>query len=778
MKLKRYLSGLLAAVMLAVLPILPASAAQSAAFTDIPDAATAEAAEVLRLLGVVNGVGGTSFQPGGTLSRAQFCKMTVEIMGRGDEEPAQRSRTIFTDVSSTHWARGYVNLAASITLGESEESGSATRLIMGVGNGAFEPERNITYGEAVTILMRVLGYGTLDTSSGSTWYEGYLAAADQAGLTDGLSLTGNAVMNRGQAAILFYNLLFTKSKGSTEPYLTKLDCVRETGGIVLDINATAPDGTGGAVKTTTGTYKTERSPFSSSLEGTQGDLLLDQDGKLLAFLPADNVSSRAESISEWAYNYVLTADKTKLEIPPEAIIYQNGEDKTYGDVWLEMKKDTSVTIYYTSAGKVSYLFLGGSSARDSEQVMVAKRNGSASLNPFAALAGGGVNYQIYKNGVAASSADIRQYDVATYDSTSKIMHVSDFRLSGIYENVYPNAQTPTQVTLLGTTFPLLDSAAADLSAFQLGDAITLLFTTDGQVAGVTAQSAVSSTAIGIVSKIDTNGYAEITLLNDLVGPLSGKTSRTGTLASQLLGELVAVSSTKAGELAIREMSKNTATAGIDITAGTMGTIPLAKNVILYDRVGKGAPKRIALEDITRDTIAASEIVYYAKDYAGNIGVLILNDVTGDAYTYGRLTYTPAKATSDEDADNATVSVTNSSGTVGPVVCAVSLKTDTYAGIAFTADGSKFAGSVSLTQLTGVRRSDFDMNAETVTVGGLTFPISPAVECYNKTAKVWFGGEETTMVDTVNQIRSFSDNLTVYYDKAPDRGGKIRLIVAE
>ena len=43
--------------------------------------------------------------------------MAVEILGRGDEEPAQRNRTIFTDVGPDHWARGYVNLAASITIG-------------------------------------------------------------------------------------------------------------------------------------------------------------------------------------------------------------------------------------------------------------------------------------------------------------------------------------------------------------------------------------------------------------------------------------------------------------------------------------------------------------------------------------------------------------------------------------------------------------------------------------------------------------------------------------
>ncbi len=35
---------------------------------------------------------------------------------------------------------------------------------------------------------------------------------------------------------------------------------------------------------------------------------------------------------------------------------------------------------------------------------------------FASLAGGATGYTIYKNGVRASSGDMRKYDVATYSS--------------------------------------------------------------------------------------------------------------------------------------------------------------------------------------------------------------------------------------------------------------------------------------------------------------------------------------------------------------------------
>ena len=214
MNCKRILAGALAAATLAGLLVLPAGAAHGSAFHDISDADTAEAAEILRLLGVVDGTGGGSFRPSATLTRAEFCKMAVDVMGKGDLEPAQRNRTIFLDVGPQHWARGYVNLASSLTTSgeladtsnnssdKGESTPAADRLILGVGNGTFEPNRAITYGEAVAILTRVLGYTTSDIATGSTWYDGYLSVAGENGLTQGLSLKGSSTLTRGEAAEL------------------------------------------------------------------------------------------------------------------------------------------------------------------------------------------------------------------------------------------------------------------------------------------------------------------------------------------------------------------------------------------------------------------------------------------------------------------------------------------------------------------------------------------------------------------------------------------------
>ena len=71
--IKKGLSLVLAAILL--LSLVPAASAASSQFTDITDPVTAQNVEVLRMMGVIDGMTATTFQPGGTLTRAQFCKM-------------------------------------------------------------------------------------------------------------------------------------------------------------------------------------------------------------------------------------------------------------------------------------------------------------------------------------------------------------------------------------------------------------------------------------------------------------------------------------------------------------------------------------------------------------------------------------------------------------------------------------------------------------------------------------------------------------------------------
>ena len=772
MRFRRFLSGLLSAALVVGLLVLPpASAAGTSGFTDIADARTADAAEMLRLLGVVDGTGGTSFKPGGTLTRAEFCKMTVEIMGRGGEEPAQRSRTIFTDVGPTYWARGYVNLASSITIGggTGEDASAGTRLIMGVGDGTFQPNRAITYGEAVTILMRVLGYSDGDVATGTNWYDGYVGLGQSSGLADGLTISGGDNITRGQAAILFYNLLFTESKGGDQIYLTTLGGSLENNAIILSTNATADDGTTGSVLTTSGTYKTDRATFDETLNGTRGQLVLDKEKKLLAVLPEEGSTLRSVTVmgTPEANAIPVLGDET-ISVTLQTPVYKSDSQSadTYENVWTSLRSGTPLKLCFNGSGQLDYIYMsaGGAVVSD-DNVLVAKNKPSGTSNPFASLSDGKTP-QIFKNGIPADLTDLRQYDVGTYDAGSNTLFVSDLKLTGLYENAYPNSNAPSTVTVMGAEFSVLPSAIPDLAQFKVGDRMTLLLTTTGQVAGAVSTDVAKSNAVG-VAKVTaggegSDGTAEITLLDGLI-TLKGST----TGSEKLNGYLVTVSSGRRGYLTLSRVNGKGASGILNLTTGRVGTKALSEGARFFEQVGNGELVEIERSDITVDTVPANKITYVGYDWAGRVDKLVLDDVTGDRYDYGMIYYRPAGPQDVEDAvpdpdtgkvpqtyQNGEIRVTNGSGQQSYVVGSVEgAKSGRYGGIAGSLDTlngkHRLAGYVPLTSADGIRRSQIDTSTMVLTTNEMVLPISSQVQIYSEATGGWY---------TVSKAASAKDNL--------------------
>ena len=802
MRFRRFLSGLLSAALVVGLLVLPpASAAGTSGFTDIADARTADAAEMLRLLGVVDGTGGTSFKPGGTLTRAEFCKMTVEIMGRGDEEPAQRSRTIFTDVGPTYWARGYVNLASSITIGggTGEDASAGTRLIMGVGDGTFQPNRPITYGEAVTILMRVLGYSDGDVATGTNWYDGYVGLGQSSGLADGLTISGGDNITRGQAAILFYNLLFTESKGGDQIYLTTLGGSLENNAIILSTNATADDGTTGSVLTTSGTYKTDRATFDETLNGTRGQLVLDKEKKLLAVLPEEGSTLRSVTVmgTPEANAIPVLGDET-ISVTLQTPVYKSDSQSadTYENVWTSLRSGTPLKLCFNGSGQLDYIYMsaGGAVVSD-DNVLVAKNKPSGTSNPFASLSDGKTP-QIFKNGIPADLTDLRQYDVGTYDAGSNTLFVSDLKLTGLYENAYPNSNAPSTVTVMGAEFSVLPSAIPDLAQFKVGDRMTLLLTTTGQVAGAVSTDVAKSNAVG-VAKVTaggegSDGTAEITLLDGLI-TLKGST----TGSEKLNGYLVTVSSGRRGYLTLSRVNGKGASGILNLTTGRVGTKALSEGARFFEQVGNGELVEIERSDITVDTVPANKITYVGYDWAGRVDKLVLDDVTGDRYDYGMIYYRPAGPQDVEDAvpdpdtgkvpqtyQNGEIRVTNGSGQQSYVVGSVEgAKSGRYGGIAGSLDTlngkHRLAGYVPLTSADGIRRSQIDTSTMVLTTNEMVLPISSQVQIYSEATGGWYTvSKDASAKDNLERALAFSNDMTVYYDRTPGEGGKVRIIVLE
>ncbi len=269
---KRVVSCLLALAL--ALSIVPSSLA-AGTFSDVTDEETARNAEVLRLMGIIEGDGDGTFRPDGTLTRAEFCKMALVLQGRVEKAAGYRNRTVFPDVRGTHWAAGYINYATTST---DEKTAS---LMHGFPDGTFRPDKTISYGEAVTVLTRALGY--TDNDTGGIWPDGYLAVADAAGMTKGLSLGGDSTLTRAQAARLFVNALT-----ATNDDVTLLEKLGYSVSLEEDpVTLYSVDAANGKLRTsaeTTPDVVMAKPMESTALNGLKGHVVY-KDKKAVTFLP-------------------------------------------------------------------------------------------------------------------------------------------------------------------------------------------------------------------------------------------------------------------------------------------------------------------------------------------------------------------------------------------------------------------------------------------------------------------------------------------------------------
>lgn len=332
---KRLLTLLLTAAMALSLFSVPAAAA-TVAFSDVSDRSVAAAAETLRLMGVLDGYGDGTFRPGTELNRAQFCKMVVYAMDGSDELGKYSTVTVFPDVKPSHWASSFINMAAK-----------GARVISGYPDGKFHPERTVTAGQAVTILLRLLGYS--DADIGGIWPASQMAMGKSIGLTDGVGLSdGNRALTRAQAAKLFQNFLHTETKSGGTYY--------ELSDEVTLLSLDGGDGT----MTVTGskTYSMAHAKAASSLVGSRGKVVLNDKGEALTFLPVSGNSTGVASGAVVIYADRSAAGLDALTGGNSYTIYKNGTLAAAGDLrkndvatWNAGNQtvrvcDTRVTVYY------------------------------------------------------------------------------------------------------------------------------------------------------------------------------------------------------------------------------------------------------------------------------------------------------------------------------------------------------------------------------------------------------------------------------------------------
>lgn len=711
---------------------VPAGAASGATvtFSDIGDRSTAMAVESLRLLGVLDGYGDGTFRPGTVLNRAQFCKMAVYAMNGSSELSRYRTVTIFPDVKPSHWAAAYINMAAK-----------GKDIISGYADGRFHPDRTVTVGQAVTILMRMLGYK--DEDIGGIWPDSYMAEAATVGLTEGVSTNGSAGLTRAQAARLFLNLLRTQTKEGGTTFASTLG--QTVQGVLLSADT---EGGEGRLRLSTGTYTlTEGKASNGMLNGMKGTLIVDsKSGRALTFVPEDLGSSKTVVLASAKATEMTDTSGNTYTVKSDTQVFQNGEASSWGEAYTWLNAGTSVTLYLDAAGNVDYVFVGGGGNATSAVIVYEK----GSTAGFASLAGGATGYTIYKNGVRASSGDMRKYDVATYSAVTNSIRVSDTRITGYYEDCSPNPSEPSKITVLGHEFNVLPSAMQTVSKFRPGDQITLLLTEDNQVAGAVEATGTtaSGNAIGIAEV--SSGSATVNLLCGI--QVKGSVKLSASDVERLNGQLVRVSSSKKDGLSLTRLTGGVS-GDLDVENGKLGSRELAENVIIFQNDGSGLTA-ISLSQITEAKVPSSQITYAGTDWADRVKVIVLNSVTGSGYIFGRAHYT---ANYDEEGNrvgNAQISVEYGEGrSTATFETGYVVRNGDIVGITIVNAGNtqRIGSLIYPDELRDVPNSAWSGKGA-VTVNGRTYTVPASLPCYNRETKEWV---------TLTEARAYADSATLY-----------------
>jgi len=581
-----------------------------------------------------------------------------------------------------------------------------------------------------------------------------------------MSLGANDNITRGLAAQLIYNAIFTSGKNGVK-YSDTLGFSEQTV-IILRQDALSPDGNNRGLITIGGAgfY-----PYRTALgveEGAKGSLLIDGDGFALSFAPGKQTKREIKAAQVGPMS-VTAPDGSKIDnIPSSAVVYINGEESVWSKCWIDIPTGTVLRFYFTGAGAVDYILLVKPADDEFGVVKIVSSEPDAGRNPLPAL-GIAADAHVFKNGAAATWSNLRLNDVLIYNDFANTVNATDFRITGVYENAIPHREAPDEViTLGGRNFKLLPEARSKLAARKIGETLTFLFTADMRVADV--RSGGSHVYQPGIVKSGTS----VELYNGMI--LSGKDQLPNNFGT---GTAVLACMPEADKLSLQAVPTR-GSADLDIKNMMVGSAVITPYAVFIDLSGTGG--RAVQVDVSSlpDTISAGSVLSVNYESGGRANLVILRNVTGDAWLYGCTTIERGRTNEYEVSDGkggfetiieylpnlAHIQTYTDQLTFEDPRSLARNSGDNVYGLAIGTNGNVI-GSAACARVNNIRRSEFSGNTA-LTVSGALLPIPDGLRVYVKATGDFI---------SVGEARLYSNNFSVFLDKPVADGGKIRFIVA-
>ena len=456
-----------------------------------------DAAGLLSNYDIVQGYPDGTFKPEKAVTRAEMAKIATVSAGW----PEYKKNTICTyeDIEG-HWAENYIELA------------DALNIVKGISPIIYDPDSLISYNEAYTMILRLLGYN--DESLEGIWPHNYYAKAKELNLLKNVE-TKSEFASRRDISIMLYNALncnLVKVKSDNTIY--------DTGKTLLSLI-----GKKATKELTLRDLKTENFDFTDYLFN-KWDVYYDNDEKIVYLTNPRYKEFTGLVTSLMANNLIFATDDygnvRSFQIPDVPIII-NGEKNDYNNL-----KDSRIRIVYKDDSSKDAV-LGVTAYKETDAIIVERKNlykqGSEVFagKKLPTENNGEVNYnKLHISGDAKSLEDIKEDDVVyfyetKYSSKADVLTLKVLRkqANGIITDIQSDSDN-TSYTINGISYKTGDQFVPTKDP-SINDNVKLILDKNNEIVKINITSyGKEPSTFGIVlsSENSKNGNASVRILDE------------------------------------------------------------------------------------------------------------------------------------------------------------------------------------------------------------------------------------------------------------------------
>lgn len=384
---------------------------------------------------------------------------------------------------------------------------------------------------------------------------------------------------------------------------------------------------------------------------------------------------------------------------------------------------------------------------------------------------------VYRNGAVSSLSSVQQYDVYYYNTGMQTVWIYTDRAGGTITALSPSAAAPTSVTLGAASYAVGTATAAyklsSMGGFKVGDTALLLLGMNGEVVDVVSGGATDTIYYGVVTSVADSaaaGSSAGTQVSVAVACTDGvvHSFSVSQRGAYTVGSLVSASMTDSGA-SIKQLTAKTLSGAVNQAGTKLGDKTFAGDVQILDTTSNGAWAKIYPSRLTGYTLSSSDVRFYVTNTDGEITHLILDDATGDTWSFYYLTTAPEKnndvlSVSYAGLKDGTSSSLDNNGKYFSV-------TTGGAGVQFNSDGTvknmRQLQSVTLDSLSSVSAMG----------GNTTYTLDTGVQVYLR--KLDSSYTMNYYQVSLGSINAADYKLTGWVDQfSCTAGGRVRIIIAE